>query len=584
MEPFVRRQAMYAASQGQPLFAWLHRPNAATDHGVVICPPHGFEQVHSHRSLRQLADDLARAGHLVCRFDYHGTGDSAGTDEDPDRVAVWRSNIADILQWMRLEHGCRRLSVIGVRLGALLALDAASQQPLANLVLWVPVDKGGQYVREMEALSLTSGPAAANSDDIEAAGFVVTRQTADDLVKLDAVNSRPRCQRALIVARDDLSENRELVDHLIRQGVDATQIREPGYADMMALPHETQVPHHAIAAIVGWLSGAAKGDRPVQVEINGSTEAAVAANVRETIAPINGPPELFAIVTQPVAVAPPDLPLIVLLNGGSAYHVGPNRLHVLLARELASHGFQVMRLDLAGLGDSDADDDARENDPYVSTIFRDVDLALRYVERHFGASRIVLMGLCSGAYAAFQAAAQFSNPVFVECVLINPLTFYWTDGMSLSSPRAKELKDFHYYMGAALQPSKWFKIFSGRTKIGLMGTLKMVVQRFRHRPRAHSSDIIQSSCLSDAHVTHPRQDDLPGDLDRMIRAGRNIACFFSRSDPGYSILMYHARHKAKALCRAGKMNVFFIEDADHTFSRRTPRRNVIRAIIEYLCK
>ena len=44
-------------------------------------------------------------------------------------------------------------------------------------------------------------------------------------------------------------------------------------------------------------------------------------------------PDLFGILSEPVAQASPaaDVPAILLVNAGSAYRVGPNRLHVLLA-------------------------------------------------------------------------------------------------------------------------------------------------------------------------------------------------------------------------------------------------------------
>ena len=46
--------------------------------GVVLCHPWGQEYLHAHRSLRKLGDLLAAAGFDVLRFDYFGTGDSAG--------------------------------------------------------------------------------------------------------------------------------------------------------------------------------------------------------------------------------------------------------------------------------------------------------------------------------------------------------------------------------------------------------------------------------------------------------------------------------------------------------------------------
>ena len=47
------------------------------------------------------------------------------------------------------------------------------------------------------------------------------------------------------------------------------------------------------------------------------------------------------------------------------------------------------------------------------------------------------MGMCSGAYMAFHSAAQLGNPIVVESVLINPLTFYWKEGMPNRIPATR---------------------------------------------------------------------------------------------------------------------------------------------------
>jgi dienelactone hydrolase len=606
----VARTPFYFASHGQSLFAWLHRREQArgADHGVIICPPVGHEQVHAHRSLRHLADALAAASFTVLRFDFHGTGDSAGCDEDPDRVATWLANIRDAQTWLKQQLGCTRISLIGLRLGAALATAAAGSAPVDGLLLWAPVVKGRAYVREMKAISLTtagnSPSPAATKGGIEAAGFLLTEQTAHDLSCLDLLQCRPQCGRALIVARDDTPSDTRLLEHFTQLGIDAQQTAQPGYADMMAEPHYSEVPQQAINRIVDWLSTPSASGTGPAFEADARPDSRTGANgtpdfglesltgadgdpsqerVRERVMQISAQPHLFGIVSEPANAPRDDLPIIVMINAGSAYRVGPNRLYVSLARELAAKGFRSLRMDLSGLGDSVAPQGVRENAPYPTTAFRDIDLALAHVRSHFGAERVVLTGLCSGAYAAFQSAAQLSSPVLVESMLINPLTFFWEDGMSLEVSPALQLKSFQECMKSAWQPAKWLKFVSGRSKIGIAGALRMFVQRWRlRRDSGHPTAARAGAAPPDGFPSHPSHEDVPGDLERIAQAGRHLACFFARSDPGYGLLMLRAKKAVTGLVRAGSMSMAFVDDADHTFSRHAARRTLVQAIADHL--
>ena len=84
------------------------------------------------------------------------------------------------------------------------------------------------------------------------------------------------------------------------------------------------------------------------------------------------------------------------------------------------------------------------------------------------------------------------------------------------------------------------------------------------------------------YPSHPPREDLPGDLRRIARAGRHLAFFFSRSDPGYGLLDLYARREVDALRRAGGLSLYFFDDADHTFSRRAARLALVRAIADHL--
>ncbi|MDB5335342.1 MAG: hypothetical protein JWN70_961 [Planctomycetaceae bacterium] len=599
----VRRDAFYLQSQGQPLFAWLHTAanQPSLNHGVIICSPFGYEQVHTHRSLRHLADDLADHGIPTLRFDWHGTADSAGIDEDANRCATWQANLRDAVDWMRHELGCRQISIVGLRLGATFAVLATEEVEIANLVLWAPVTNGRAFVREMTAIELTAEfrppTNETPSGDIEAGGFVMSKLTSAELSQLNLLKSHPWCQRALIVGRDDVPVDHRLRDRCTSLGFPVEQIQVPGYIEMLAEPHRSQVPTQAIQQMVSWIHTQVADESVRQLSLDlshlGSNVATMphrrestsfvegASQIREHLIRISAEPDLFGILTEPVTPASANLPTIIVLNSGSAYHIGPGRLHVHLTRQLATQGFRCLRMDINGLGDSVTTDPSQENVTYPSTAFRDVDIAMEMLQRDYGMQKCVLMGLCSGAYTSFQSAASITNPALVESVLINPLTFFWKDGMTLDSAPVGELVAQHYYLSSALEPKKWLKLLRGQTKIGITGAVKLLVQRLRPTG-SRAENHVESVSLPARIASHPLQDDLPADLASIDQARRTLAMFFAVSDPGYSILMHKAKNQANALRQAGKLQMSFIKDADHTFSRRSARKALLESMQEYL--
>ena len=75
-----------------------------------------------------------------------------------------------------------------------------------------------------------------------------------------------------------------------------------------------------------------------------------------------------------------------------------------------------------------------------------------------------------------------------------------------------------------------------------------------------------------------QSDNIPDELDKIARAGRRIAFFFSRNDQGQHILMYAAKRTVQKMRRARKLELAFIEDADHTLSARAARARLIRLV------
>ncbi|HEY4262246.1 MAG TPA: alpha/beta fold hydrolase [Schlesneria sp.] len=594
----IRRDAFYLPCGEQPIFAWLHssEERPVRDHGVVIMPPIGFEQLHAHRSLRHLADEFARLNIPTLRFDWHGTGDSGGDDTDPNRLETWLANARAAVSWMKDDLGCAKVSVVGLRFGATLAALALDQIEIENLVLWAPVTNGRGSVREMHVIDMMSEGHVAGSEAagrIEAAGFRLTAETAAAISKTSLMQAKPACRRVLIANRDDSPAEQRLTDHFTKLGPDVEQFAVPGVSQMLVEPHKGLVPEIAIQKITDWINrhvdsseDCASGEPRIEEVASRLAQNHLplsilcSPNVRETALCLSDSPHLFGILSEPATSPEVDRPTIILLNAGAAYRIGPGRMNVEMARQFASHGFRCLRLDLNGLGDSIATDASQENDSYAPTVFRDIGLTMQALRQRFGPQRFVLMGLCSGAYAAFQAAAQFDDVDLVEGIMINPLTYFWQDGMSLETAPTKELIRAHYYLSSALQPAKWFKLLSGRSHIGVRGALRMVAQRVGLIRSRRTSKVAKVTENTDP--SHPTTQDLSGDLKRVVTSGRQLSMFFSTTDPGYSILLGQARRQAKRMLRHQQLSVTFIDNADHTFSRHAARQRLIDSLYQHL--
>ena len=109
-----------------------------------MCHPLGHEYPRSYRNLQQLAILLAQAGFDVFRFDYHGTGNSEGSTEQ--MTAQQCSNDIQVAaDYIREQSQCNQLSVIAVRMGAPLCIQAQLEN-IENFIAWDPVINGSAYI------------------------------------------------------------------------------------------------------------------------------------------------------------------------------------------------------------------------------------------------------------------------------------------------------------------------------------------------------------------------------------------------------------------------------------------------------
>ena len=138
------------------LYGMFHGPLTAARSAVLLCTADGEERAWSHRTYVHLARLLAEHGHAVLRFEYMGHGDSSGAYED----ATVETRVADTLAAaavLRQRSGHPAPMLLGERLGAAIALEAASQDPgIDTLMLWEPVLDVDAYLRNLVRINLTS--------------------------------------------------------------------------------------------------------------------------------------------------------------------------------------------------------------------------------------------------------------------------------------------------------------------------------------------------------------------------------------------------------------------------------------------
>jgi hypothetical protein len=130
--------------------------------------------------------------------------------------------------------------------------------------------------------------------------------------------------------------------------------------------------------------------------------------------------ELVGILShlQAVRAGPTPSLAFVLLNAGVLHRVGPHRLHVVLARHMATTGVASLRLDLGGIGDSVTTSDATS---FRDSAVADTREAMTGLTAAIAAERFVLFGLCAGADNSIATALVDDRVAGI--VLVDPAAY-----------------------------------------------------------------------------------------------------------------------------------------------------------------
>jgi alpha-beta hydrolase superfamily lysophospholipase len=585
-------EPLYFPAGASRLFAWLHRhPGQSSDTGLVICKPFGYEGLCAHRSLRVFAQTAAASGVPSLCFDYAGTGDSMDIDPSTDQIEAWCDDVVSAVAELRQRTRVNRVCLLGFRFGALLASLAAQRTNVEALILAAPILNARSYLRELRmgqsmaasarrdqaALGKQASTAGTGAGDtfMEVAGYHLSAKTVARMEQIDLTAlGAPPVSKLLVIDRSGVPAARAWTESVAATGLQAEYLTLSGFVEMMMTPpHFTRIPTEIVACVEQWLVRFAglsspstlrfagglpvSGPSPAVLHLPGDERGGVAAlNER----PIRFGPSalLFGIVTEPCRSGPRN-GAVVLLNAGADPHACVGRMYVSLARHWAQHGYSVLRMDLAGLGDSYPRAGQPPNEVFPPTALEDVAAAVELMRDFYGARDITLAGLCSGAYHSLRAA--IAGLAVNRVLMINPQNYFWKAGRAISELRVDEVvQSAGMYHRRVWSAAAWRRLFSGET------TLLRILRVYAYRV-----DMAFESCFREvARVCRLRiTGDLGRELEDLTARGVALSFFFARGEPGIELLKMQAGSSLRRL--GDRCKVHIIDGADHTFSHSASR-------------
>ncbi|HTZ73412.1 MAG TPA: alpha/beta fold hydrolase [Candidatus Aquilonibacter sp.] len=282
--------------------------------------------------------------------------------------------------------------------------------------------------------------------------------------------------------------------------------------------------------------------------------------MREEPAVFGPAKSLVGILTQPVAGnSRPEEIGVLLLNAGILHRVGPGRLYVKIARELALLGFTSFRFDFSGIGDSKP---RKDNLPFEKSSIDETQSALTFVQGKCATDAFILLGGCSGARVSFATAA--CDPRVAGCILINfqVTPDHERDAGAASSAR----RDERYYLKLAVRNShSWVRLFTGQAD-------------YRKLSAALASALRRRIASQNTSAEPPQWATFRDELRRVIARGVKPVFVCSEGDSSLDELRDAGGPEMAEFCSQNKMKLVVVPRSDHTFSSLADQERLITVV------
>lgn len=566
---------------------WFYRPadQLPRRDGVVFFSAYGVEDLSTRASLARLAARLAAIGHPVLRFDLPGTGDSLGNWDDAASLPAWVAAGEDAVAALQRLSGSRSVSLLGLRLGGLVASLVARQLPadgqtVTRLALLAPILDGRQHMREWRALSDGSLP-------LTIAGFPINEALRQAIAGMTPEQFLTPPAPRIFLAIPGTAKYLPPLESEWRKQVPVCSVAYPDLAEHIGNPTLSRAPAALFERLLEWFehdlasvpAAELTGAEPqVLLPAQASLVGDGFVEEGECLAIENG---LAAVWCSPTRQ--PPAATVVFCNAGRNPHIGWARSSVSLARRLADHGIASLRFDLSGLGDSPAMAVqppellySKAGIPQLREVLASV------VRRHGPDNKICLLGACSGGYLAFHESLDDAR--VSGLLLVNVQRFIWEEGTSLQASMRTAGKSTQAYRQQAFSSATWKRLFGGQVDVvTVLRTLLSRAWAVALRAVYRIDQRLHCLFLQVLGQTPAAADDTPASVRQGFAAlaarGTKTVVIYGEDDGGRDEFARYFGSTSRQFSDLPGARLVIIPDTDHDLTPLAARQQLFAEIL-----
>jgi pimeloyl-ACP methyl ester carboxylesterase len=268
--------------------------------------------------------------------------------------------------------------------------------------------------------------------------------------------------------------------------------------------------------------------------------------MREEVVLFGQAKSLVGVITNP-DYDYKHLPAIIFLNSGLLHRVGPSRLYVKMARNLAEMGFVSLRVDFSGIGDSEVRTDAL---PLEQSGVSETQEAMDFLSSTRGIKQFILVGICSGAYFALRTAC--CDPRVVGAIPI--------EGYGSLTAR--------YYWSRFVNPIGWWRAITGKKEVRDSATTAWnFIKSLTAKPK---------TLLTPKPQAQPTAS-LTADVHLLTERGVDLLLVYAKGSPAFYNFVKH-RNLFREPISSRTLQVEVIEGTDHTFTPLSIQQHLMKVI------